>query len=132
MKLINKLLCMSIVLFVTVQSTTGQNRVFCLSDNQFVYTIDSSLMMEYDQLRDIENTYLLIPKISPVWDSNGTISDNTPVWDPTYHPIYEVTWMESFIAIRQDLIWSDLKIWFKKEGTGQTRIIRIVNYGYER
>lgn len=125
MKLINKLLCMSIVLFVTVQSTTGQNRVFCLSDNQFVYTIDSSLMMEYDELRNRENTYLLVPKINGVWDSNGTITDETPVWDPAYRPAYSVTWMEAYVAIREDLMLFDLNIWFKKDNTGRTRIIRI-------
>lgn len=113
-------------------ASTLKSQTYSLEDNQFTYTVDSSFLMEYDQLRDQENTYLLIPKISPVWDSNGTISENTPVWDPTYRPIYEVTWMESYIAIRQDLVWLDLTIWFKKENTGRIRIIRIVNHGYDR
>jgi len=118
----NKLIAI-VGLLLLPQMGNSQTQVF--TNGEESWTLDSCYLNYYDNIRDIEVAYYLIPAVSKrLWDSNGITSLNTPEYEADYVPAYRITWKERFVAIDQYLNWSFVTIWFEKTSTS-TSIIRI-------
>lgn len=119
----NKLLVFIVAMCCLPQMGNSQAQVY--SNGEESWTLDSCYLNYYDNLRDIEVSYYLIPAVSKrLWDSNDITSLNTPEYEADYVPAYRITWKERFVAIDQYLNWSFVTIWFEKTSSN-TSIIRI-------